>query len=103
VGSVRVVAVDVVDDESISTNGNAISSMTSSRRPQQLGCWLGRICWIHACIFSFLVASVIDNKPVLSIIMSVVVSTALLALLYEPLRSGWGEAASMPSTSQPDS
>jgi hypothetical protein len=37
------------------------------------------------------------------IIISVVVTTELLALLYKPLKSGWGEADSMPSTSQPDS
>ena len=56
-----------------------------------------------AAFVSYLVASAIDEKPVLSIIMSVVATTALLALLYKPLKSGWGEAASMPSTSQPDS
>jgi len=38
-----------------------------------------------------------------SIIMSVVVTTELLALLYKPLKSGGGEAASMRSTSLPDS
>jgi membrane protein DedA with SNARE-associated domain len=65
---------------------------------------IGGTSWAaFTCIFSYLVASVIDDKPVLSIITSVVVTTALLALLYKPLKSRWGEAASMPSTSQPDS
>ena len=34
----------------------------------------------------------IDDKPVVSIAVSVLVTTALLGLLYKPLKSNWDEA-----------
>ena len=64
---------------------------------------IGGTLWAaYTCIFSYLVASVIDDKPLLSIAVSVVVTTALLALLYKPLKSNWDEAAPT-STSESDS
>ena len=54
---------------------------------------LGSTLWAaYTCIFSYLVASVIDDKPVLSIAVSVLVTTGLLGLLYKPLKSNWDEA-----------
>ncbi len=44
-------------------------------------------------IFSYLVATVIDDKPFLSIAVSVIVTTGLLALLYKPLKNSWEQAA----------
>jgi membrane-associated protein len=61
---------------------------------------LGSTLWAaYTCIFSYLVASVIDDKPVLSIAVSVLVTTALLGLLYKPLKSNWDEAEAEPSPS----
>jgi membrane protein DedA with SNARE-associated domain len=58
---------------------------------------IGGTLWAsYTCIFSYLVASVIDDKPVLSIAVSVVVTTALLALLYKPLKANWDAAAPSP-------
>jgi len=55
---------------------------------------IGGTLWaLYTCVFSYLVASVIDDKPVLSIAVSVVVTTALLGLLYKPLRQNWDETA----------
>ena len=54
---------------------------------------IGGTLWAsYTCIFSYLVASVIDDKPLLSIAVSVIVTTALLALLYKPLKSNWDAA-----------
>lgn len=45
----------------------------------------------YTCVFSYLVATVIADKPLISIAASVVVTTALLALLYRPLKRHWDE------------
>lgn len=51
---------------------------------------IGGILWAsYTCIFSYAVASVIDDKPVLSIAVSVVVTTGLLGLLYRPIKKNW--------------
>lgn len=61
---------------------------------------IGGIFWAtYTCVFSYLVASVIDDKPFLSIIVSVIVTTALLGLLYKPLKKGWEESAPEPDAS----
>jgi hypothetical protein len=39
------------------------------------------------------VATVIADKPLVSIVASVIVTTALLALLYRPLKRHWDESA----------
>ena len=63
---------------------------------------IGGTLWAsYTCIFSYLVASVIDDKPVLSIAVSVVVTTAILALLYKPLKSSWDDAEPGPDQAQP--
>lgn len=55
---------------------------------------IGGTLWaVYTCVFSYAVASVIDDKPVLSIAVSVLVTTALLGLLYLPLKKNWDEAA----------
>jgi membrane protein DedA with SNARE-associated domain len=62
---------------------------------------IGGTLWAsYTCIFSYLVASVIDDKPVLSITVSVVVTTAILALLYKPLKSSWDKAEPGPDQAQ---
>lgn len=51
---------------------------------------MGGIFWAsYTCIFSYLVASVIEDKPLVSIAVSVVVTTGLLALMYRPLKKNW--------------
>lgn len=53
---------------------------------------IGATIWAtYTCVFAYLVASVIDDKPVLSIAVSVVMTTALLGLLYKPLKRSWDE------------
>ncbi|RLE24315.1 MAG: hypothetical protein DRJ50_04850 [Actinobacteria bacterium] len=51
---------------------------------------IGGILWAsYTCIFSYAVATVIQDKPFISIIVSVIVTTGLLALLYKPLKNNW--------------
>jgi len=73
------------------------ASMGLSRYPyRRFLLWdsIGSTAWAaYTCIFSYLVASVIDDKPFLSIAVSVVVTTALLGLLYKPLKNNWDDAA----------
>lgn len=77
------------------------ASMGLSRYPyRRFLLWdsIGSTAWAaYTCIFSYLVASVIDDKPVLSIAVSVVVTTALLGLLYKPLKKNWDSAAPEPA------
>lgn len=54
---------------------------------------IGGITWAtYTCTFSYLIASAMNDKPVLSIMMSVIVTTALLGLLYIPLKRNWENA-----------
>lgn len=48
-------------------------------------------------MFSYLVATVIEDQPVASIAISVLVTTALLAVLYRPLKRHWDESAAAPT------
>jgi membrane protein DedA with SNARE-associated domain len=77
------------------------ASMGLSRYPyQRFLFWdaIGGTMWaLYTCVFSYLVASVIDDKPVISIGVSVVVTTALLGLLYKPLKKNWDAAAPEPT------
>lgn len=51
---------------------------------------IGGTLWAsYTCVFSYLVASVIQDKPLLSIAVSVIVTTAMLGLLYKPLKNSW--------------
>ena len=55
---------------------------------------IGGVLWAsYTCVFSYLVASVIEDQPVASIAISVIVTTALLAVLYRPLKRHWDESA----------
>lgn len=48
---------------------------------------IGSVFWAaYTCVFSYLVASVIEGKPLVSFATSVVVTTALLGFLYGPLK-----------------
>ena len=54
---------------------------------------IGGTLWaVYTCVFSYAVASVIDDKPLVSIAVSVVVTTALLGLLYVPLKKNWDDS-----------
>jgi len=56
---------------------------------------IGGFFWAaYTCVFCYLVASIIDDKPFVSIVVSVVVTTGLLALLYRPLKRQWEETGS---------
>jgi membrane-associated protein len=75
---------------------NATMGLTKHRYPSYL-MWsaIGGTLWAsYTCIFSYLIATVINDKPVLSIAVSVVVTTACLALLYKPLKKSWEETDS---------
>ena len=48
---------------------------------------IGSVFWAaYTCVFSYLVASIIDRKPIISFATSVIVTTALLGFLYVPLK-----------------
>ena len=72
---------------------NATMGLTKHRYPTFL-LWsvIGGTLWAsYTCIFSYLIATVISDQPVLSIAVSVVVTTGCLALLYKPLKKSWEE------------
>jgi membrane-associated protein len=53
---------------------------------------IGSVTWAaFTCISSALVATVIADQPVLSMLVSVIVTTALLGFLYRSLKKGWQE------------
>ena len=53
---------------------------------------IGSISWASfTCVSSYLVGSVIDGRPVLSMLVSVVITTALLAFLFKRLQRDWNE------------
>jgi membrane-associated protein len=55
---------------------------------------IGSVSWASfTCISSYLVGSVIDDRPVVSLLVSVVITTALLAVLYKPMKRGWQDQA----------
>lgn len=55
---------------------------------------IGGTLWAtFTCVFSYLVATVIEDKPVVSIAVSVVVSGLLIALLYRPLKKSWEQTS----------
>jgi membrane protein DedA with SNARE-associated domain len=61
---------------------------------------IGGFFWAaYTCIFCYLIASVIDDKPFVSIIVSVIVTTGLLTLLYRPIRRHWDETGRTPEAS----
>jgi membrane protein DedA with SNARE-associated domain len=53
---------------------------------------IGSTAWAaFACISSALVATVISGQPLLSMLVSIVLTTALLGLFYRSLKRGWTE------------
>jgi len=59
---------------------------------------IGSVSWAaFTCTSSYLVGSVIDDRPLVSMLVSVVITTALLAAVYKPLKRGWQEEPT-PST-----
>ena len=51
---------------------------------------IGSLSWAtFTCVSSYLVASVIDDRPLVSMLVSVVITTGLLAAVYKPLKEGW--------------
>jgi membrane protein DedA with SNARE-associated domain len=62
---------------------------------------IGGFLWAaYTCVFCYLVATVIHGQPLLSIVASVIVTTALLALLYRPLSRHW--KATAPTATEPE-
>ncbi|MCP3856835.1 MAG: hypothetical protein GY698_19215 [Actinomycetia bacterium] len=61
---------------------------------------IGSVSWAaFTCLSSYLVGSVIDDRPAVSMLVSIVITTALLAALYQPLKRGWqDQAAPSPPT-----
>lgn len=58
----------------------------------------GSFIWAaYTCVFCYLIASIIDDKPLVSIAVSIVVTTGLLVLLYRPIKRRWNETDPMPS------
>jgi membrane-associated protein len=81
---------------------NATMGLTKHRYASFL-LWdaIGGTLWAaYTCVFSYLVATVIQDKPVISIGVSVVVTTALLGFLYRPLKNSWerSSASAMATT-----
>ncbi len=73
---------------------SATMGLTAYKYPKFL-LWsaIGGTAWASFnCIFSFAIASLLDDKPILSILLSVIVTTGLLALLYKPLKKSWEES-----------
>lgn len=59
---------------------------------------IGGVLWAaYTCIFCYLIAEVIEDRPIVSIATSVVVTTGLLAVLYRPLKRHWDATASEPA------
>ncbi|MFV1990874.1 MAG: DedA family protein, partial [Acidimicrobiales bacterium] len=55
---------------------------------------IGGTLWAGSTVlFSYVIASVLDDKPVISIVLSVIITTGLLALLFKPLKASWEESA----------
>jgi len=55
---------------------------------------IGGFFWAaYTCVFSYLVASVIEDRPIISIGTSVVVTTLMLGLLYRPIKKHWDATA----------
>jgi membrane-associated protein len=55
---------------------------------------VGGTLWsAYTCVVCYLVASVIEDKPVVSIAVSVVVTTLLLGFAYRPIKRGWEASA----------
>lgn len=55
---------------------------------------IGSFSWAaFTCITSYLIGSVIDDRPIVSMIVSIVITTALLAAIYKPLKAGWQDQA----------
>lgn len=57
---------------------------------------IGGFLWSgYACLMAYWMGSRLGDYPVVSMLASALVTTALLALLYFPLKSRWEEAASV--------
>jgi membrane protein DedA with SNARE-associated domain len=59
---------------------------------------IGGSAWAgYTCVFSFWIGQALKGYPVLSILMSVVVTTAIVALLYFPLKRRYETARNSPA------
>lgn len=51
---------------------------------------IGGTAWAaFTCLVSYAIGSLIEDKPIVSILVSAIVTTALLGLLYRPLKQNW--------------
>jgi len=63
---------------------------------------IGGVAWASfACFSSALVSTAIGDQPLLSILVSLVITTALLGFLYQRVRRDW-EASKDSAASEPD-
>lgn len=63
---------------------------------------IGGTLWAtYTCVFSYAIGSVIKGMPIVSILTSAVVTTALLALLYVPVKRHWDATAPEGAESEP--
>jgi membrane protein DedA with SNARE-associated domain len=54
----------------------------------------GGVTWASfSCISAYLVASAIDDRPIVSMAVSLVITTALLSVLYRRIKQDWEEQA----------
>ena len=53
---------------------------------------IGSVSWAaFTCVSSYLVGSVINDRPVVSMLVSIIITTALLAALFTHFKRGWQE------------
>ncbi|MCP3937352.1 MAG: hypothetical protein GY708_18520 [Actinomycetia bacterium] len=75
--------------------GSPVTPIGASSSGARSGVCPGR----RSRLSSYLVGSVIDDRPVVSMLVSIVITTALLVALYQPLKRGWqDQAAPSPPT-----
>lgn len=60
---------------------------------------IGGTLWgIYTCVFAYLVASVIDGKPLVAALVAGVVTTGFLAILYVKLKKSWEQTEATPDS-----
>jgi membrane-associated protein len=60
---------------------------------------IGSLSWAaFTCVSSYLVGSVINDRPVVSMLVSIVITTALLTFVFKRLQRGWNDQAASSAT-----
>jgi membrane protein DedA with SNARE-associated domain len=64
---------------------------------------IGGIAWASfACISSALVSTAIGDQPILSIVVSLVITSALLGFVYQRVRRDWEASKQAGTTTEPE-